>query len=136
VSLVFAVYDACDANKRHPCFLQLDLTVRKILSGRPNPVPPFIILHSFNRTEAESIKAQILFTSDRAVPPQSIMQFWPNTCGGPQCPKPDCEPIQMPRDGKEKAWILDPLGELLSIVSWFTTCPSVSASIKILQETS
>jgi hypothetical protein len=116
-SLVFAVYDACAANRRYPCFLQIDLTVRKILSGRPNPIPPFIIVHSFNRTEADSIKAQILFTKDFAVPPESIMQFWPNTCGGPECSEPDCEPIQMPRDGKEKAWVLNPDGELLSIVS-------------------
>jgi hypothetical protein len=63
------------------------------------------------------VKAQILFTGERAVPPQSVMEFWPKTCG-PHCDTPECESIQMPRNGKEDAWILDVDGELMSAVSW------------------
>lgn len=44
------------------------------------------------------------------------MQFWPNTCGGVQCIDPDCELIDMPRKGKEGAWVLHTDGGLVTDV--------------------
>lgn len=117
--LVYSIYNTCLANRRYPCFLQLDLTVRKILS---NNVPPFILINGFIR-EKEIAKAQVLFTGKRAVPPQSLMQFWPRTCG-PHCPEPHCETVQMPRNGKESAWILNVDGELMCAVS-YSLSPSI-----------
>ena len=119
VFAVNAVFDLCQRNKRYPCFVQLDLAVRKLLSiqGNNGFVPPFVIVWTTNTKEDPLSKAQILFTRECAVPPQTLMQFWPNTCGGVSCKEPDCELLRMPRDGKDKAWVLSADGGLVSDVS-------------------
>lgn len=112
-SSVTAVDEAC--REVAPCFMQIDLAVRKSLhpsthGGNP---PPFIVVQTYHSEEKHTIKGQILFTRESAIPPPSIMTMWPTRCGTPACKEPDCATLALPSDGKESAWLLDSDGELV-----------------------
>lgn len=86
------------AQRRQPCFPQIDLTFRGLLNEKR---PPFIVLFSHQTTSY----SQIFFTHPSYVPSPSIFHNFPTGCPNPCCGE-NCEMVRFPRNGPESAAVL------------------------------
>ncbi|KAJ7806163.1 hypothetical protein B0H14DRAFT_3768847 [Mycena olivaceomarginata] len=85
-------YNECDAACRYirPCFFQVDLLVRALLSDpEVGYVPPYIIFHSLNG------KSCVLFTKPLHFPPIDLTYNLPALCNSPHCTETECASIDM-----------------------------------------
>ncbi|KAJ7732767.1 hypothetical protein B0H14DRAFT_2409209 [Mycena olivaceomarginata] len=85
-------HNECDAACRYirPCFFQVDLLVRALLSDpEVGYVPPYIIFHSPNG------KSCVLFTKPLHFPPTDLTDNLPTSCNSPHCTETECASLDM-----------------------------------------
>lgn len=86
INLVYEI-DNSWCLKVKPCFLQVDLLVRALLSDPATEyVPRFIVFMS----TARKAKARVLFTDPSFSLPEMLSESYPTGCGGTNCEDPDC----------------------------------------------
>lgn len=87
LSLVFEIDSVKILLGAEPCFLQVDLLVRALLSDPEVGYVPHLIIF---QSKCTTVKARTLFMDPTFRPPRALMDTYPTSCDAAECKNTDC----------------------------------------------